>query len=106
MTKNNANSTTKALRIYFRAAFVVALLTGVGVGMLLAEEGTRRVDGAQPENIAVLSSQDKKVELLFPRSETVLQLRLPEHTLWMDMLPPPIGNAIWFGRALRESIMP
>ncbi|MDR3344630.1 MAG: hypothetical protein LBT21_03435 [Oscillospiraceae bacterium] len=102
MTNDKPNSTARAVRVYFRAAFVIALLTAVGVGMLLAEEGTRRVDGAGSQNMAVLSSRDKQVELFFPQSETALHFELPGHTLLSDFLPPPIGNAVWFVRALSE----
>ena len=99
MQKEKLNSAASVLRIYFRAAFMVMLLTLTGAGIILAENGTRRVEGTEPD-IAVLSQRENRVELLFPKK--TLQFRLPGYTPLTALLPPPLGNAIWFARAIIE----
>ena len=103
MKKENQSSVFRAISVYFRLAFLILLLTAVGAGLLLAENGTRLIDGNEPDT-AVLSSGDRQIELLFPHAEASFQLRLPERSIFSEMLPPPIGNIIWFARAVVESI--
>jgi len=103
MKKDNPGSTARAIYMYFRVAFAIALLTAVGAGLLLAENGTRQINGTEPD-IAVLSSRDRQVELLFPQSETTLQFRLPQYSMLVDFIPPPLGNVVWFVRAAVEAL--
>jgi hypothetical protein len=103
MKNEKQSAAARAVIIYFRAAIGILLLTAVGAGLLLAESGSLRTEGLQPENIAVLSSGDRKISLIFPYEEKAMDLRLPRHTVLLEMLPPPLGNAVWFVRSITEA---
>ncbi|MCL2023129.1 MAG: hypothetical protein FWG82_02020 [Oscillospiraceae bacterium] len=95
------NGTVAALSMYFRASIVVMLLTAVGVGFLLADNGTRSILGTQPDS-AVISSRDRQVEMIFTGQK--LTLRFAENRLLFELMPAPFGNVLWLFRAVKEAI--
>ncbi|MDR1805201.1 MAG: hypothetical protein LBQ80_00300 [Clostridium sp.] len=93
----------RGLSVYFRAALVITLLTAFAAGLLLVEDGTRVVEGSSERSLAVLSSTDKQISLLFGQDNAGISLPLPQYNPFMDLLPPPLGNAVWFFRAVTDA---
>ncbi|MDR0883666.1 MAG: hypothetical protein LBN05_03550 [Oscillospiraceae bacterium] len=105
MAKTITKSTSRALRNYFRACFVVVLMAAVGAGLILTEDGTQRVEsGDAPESIAVLQSDAEKVQLLFPNEEMALSFHWPDLPGFVELLPSPLSNVVWLGHAVMDAI--